>query len=73
MLPFLISFAFPSSSKPQQLFDDDENSVCVEIKPKLEDKDDDSDCIVIKKELEDDDADEVLETKPVNRDHRFVS
>ncbi|KAM2977073.1 hypothetical protein FF2_014055 [Malus domestica] len=42
------SFDFRSSPKPQQLYDEDENSDCVEIKPELEDND--SDCVVIKNE-----------------------
>ncbi|KAM1064815.1 hypothetical protein ACFX15_019889 [Malus domestica] len=64
------SFAFRSSPKPQQLYDEDEDSDCVEIKPELEDND--SDCVVIKDELEDDDADEVPEARTVNRGRRFV-
>ncbi|KAB2608141.1 SWI/SNF-related matrix-associated actin-dependent regulated protein 1B [Pyrus ussuriensis x Pyrus communis] len=51
-------------------YDEDFDSNCVEIKHELED--DDFDCIVIKNELEDDDADEVPETRSVNRGHRFV-
>ncbi|KAM1331094.1 hypothetical protein ACFX13_044411 [Malus domestica] len=42
------SFDFRSSPKPQQLYDEDEDSDCIEIKPELEDNN--FDCVVIKDE-----------------------